>query len=87
MDAKAAAQERLDSLRSRIIELSHTIHANPEPGFKEAKAAGLDIRIAFGCGLRCDKREFVTFRPHSWQRRETVRCMSASAPSTMRCRR
>ena len=39
MDAKAAARERLDSLRSRIIDLSHTIHANPEPGFAETKAA------------------------------------------------
>jgi amidohydrolase len=39
MDAKAGAQERLDLLRSRVIDLSHTIHANPELGFKETKAA------------------------------------------------
>lgn len=39
MDAKTAAQERLQSLRSRIVELSHRIHSNPEPGFGEKKAA------------------------------------------------
>ena len=39
MDAKAAAQERLESLRSRVIALSHMIHANPETGFKETRAA------------------------------------------------
>ena len=39
MDARAAARERLDSLRSRIMDLSHAIHANPEPAFAEAKAA------------------------------------------------
>ena len=39
MDPKAAAQKKFDSLRSRVLELSHRIHANPEPGFKEVKAA------------------------------------------------
>ena len=39
MDAKAAAHERLDSFRSRVVELSHRIHANPETGFEEVKAA------------------------------------------------
>lgn len=39
MDAKAAVRKRLESLRSRIIDLSHKIHANPEEGFKETKAA------------------------------------------------
>jgi amidohydrolase len=39
MDAKTAAREKLDALRSRILELSHRIHANPEVGFEETKAA------------------------------------------------
>jgi amidohydrolase len=39
MDAKAAALEKLNSSRARIVELSHRIHANPEEGFKEVKAA------------------------------------------------
>ena len=39
MDAKAAVQKKLESLRSSIVDLSHKIHANPEEGFKETKAA------------------------------------------------
>ncbi|MBP1625447.1 MAG: hypothetical protein H6Q07_3469, partial [Acidobacteria bacterium] len=39
MDAKAAARKRFDAARSRVLELSHRIHANPEIGFEELKAA------------------------------------------------
>jgi amidohydrolase len=39
MDPKAEAQQRLDAVRDRLITLSHDIHANPELGFKEEKAA------------------------------------------------
>jgi amidohydrolase len=39
MDAKAAARERLNAYRSHIVELSHRIHAHPEVGFEEVKAA------------------------------------------------
>jgi amidohydrolase len=39
MDAKAAVKKQLDLCRSRIVELSHKIHANPEEGFQEFKAA------------------------------------------------
>ena len=39
MDAKAGAQERFDRARDEIIALSHRIHANPETGFEEEKAA------------------------------------------------
>jgi amidohydrolase len=39
MDLKAAAKERLDAIRERIVELSHRIHACPELGFKEAQAS------------------------------------------------
>ncbi len=38
MDAKAAARERFESDRDRLIELSHRIHAHPEPGFEEERA-------------------------------------------------
>lgn len=48
MDAKAAARERLESMRERIVEISRRIHANPEPGFEEAKAAD------WLCGLLSD---------------------------------
>jgi len=39
MDVKAAAKEKLDALHLQILDLSHRIHANPEPGFGEIKAA------------------------------------------------
>jgi amidohydrolase len=39
MDAKSAAMQKLNSFRSRVLELSHRIHANPEIGFEEVKAA------------------------------------------------
>ena len=39
MDAKAGAQERFDQARDDLIALSHRIHAHPELGFEEEKAA------------------------------------------------
>lgn len=39
MDPKTAALQKLNSLRPRLIELSHKIHAYPETGFEEVKAA------------------------------------------------
>ncbi len=39
MDAKNAARQRLEQEREGLIELSHRIHANPELGFHEEKAA------------------------------------------------
>ncbi len=38
MDTKVAARERFESDRERLIELSHRIHAHPEPGFEEERA-------------------------------------------------
>jgi len=38
MEVKAAAKEKLDASRLRILELSHRIHANPEYGYREKKA-------------------------------------------------
>lgn len=39
MDTKATARERFDSVRERVIALSHRIHAHPELGFEEERAA------------------------------------------------
>jgi amidohydrolase len=60
MDLKAAAREKFDSLRSRVLDLSHRIHANPEPCFEEVKAsmwiseilseAGFEVQTGI-CGL------------------------------------
>jgi amidohydrolase len=40
MDARAGARERLESRRDALIALSHRIHAHPEIGFEEERAAG-----------------------------------------------
>jgi amidohydrolase len=40
MDAKAGARERLEQSREALIALSHRIHAHPEIGFEEDRAAG-----------------------------------------------
>jgi amidohydrolase len=52
MEAKAAAKKRLDEWRSRILDLSRRIHANPEPGFKEVKAAAWVSEILSEAGFR-----------------------------------
>jgi len=39
MDAKAGARERLNAARDELIALSHRIHAHPELGFEEERAA------------------------------------------------
>lgn len=39
MDPKAAARQRLERERDRLIELSHRIHAHPELGFQEERAS------------------------------------------------
>jgi amidohydrolase len=39
MDAKAATRECLERLRITLVALSHRIHANPELGFEEERAA------------------------------------------------
>lgn len=40
MNAKAGARERLERGREQVIALSHRIHAHPEIGFEEERAAG-----------------------------------------------
>jgi amidohydrolase len=37
-DAKAAARERIEGARERLLDLSHRIHAEPELGLEEEKA-------------------------------------------------
>jgi len=51
MDAKTAARERLGGYRSRIVELSRRIHAHPEVGFEEVKAAGWIAEILSEAGF------------------------------------
>jgi len=39
MDAKTGARERFDTIQDSMIALSHRIHAHPELGYEEEKAA------------------------------------------------
>ncbi len=39
MDVKSAARLRLEAARKSLVELSHRIHAHPEPGWQEEKAS------------------------------------------------
>jgi amidohydrolase len=51
MDSKAAVREKLDSVRSQIIALSHKIHANPENGFEETQAAAWISELLLNAGF------------------------------------
>jgi amidohydrolase len=51
MGAKDAALNRLNSIRPRLVELSHRIHANPEVGFEEEKAASWIAEILAEAGF------------------------------------
>jgi amidohydrolase len=55
MDLKARAKEKLDSIRERVIELSHRIHANPEIGFRESLASEWISEFLAGEGFRIEK--------------------------------
>jgi metal-dependent amidase/aminoacylase/carboxypeptidase family protein len=39
MEPKAAARARLEAVRTRLMALSHRIHAHPELGFEEERAS------------------------------------------------
>jgi amidohydrolase len=52
MDAKAAARERIEQKQDALVSLSHRIHANPELGFEEIKAAGWLCDMLDGAGLK-----------------------------------
>jgi amidohydrolase len=39
-DVKARAAQAVEAARDEILDLSHRIHANPEPAFEEVQAAG-----------------------------------------------
>jgi amidohydrolase len=52
VDAKAAARETYNRLHTRMVDLSHRIHANPETGFEEVKAAAWISEILSAEGFR-----------------------------------
>ncbi len=51
MDLKSAAREKLETIRTRIIELSHKIHACPEPGFEETQASAWIVELLSDVGF------------------------------------
>jgi amidohydrolase len=51
-DAKAGARERFDEARDELIALSHRIHAHPEIGFEEERAASWLCDTLDGAGFR-----------------------------------
>jgi amidohydrolase len=51
MNPKAAAKEKLDAEWGRLIKLSHRIHAHPEIGFEEVKAASWVAEILSEAGF------------------------------------
>ena len=51
VDAKAAALEKLNSWHSRLLELSHRIHAHPEIGFEEVQAAAWIAKVLSEAGF------------------------------------
>jgi amidohydrolase len=54
MDLKEAAKQKLESVRTRIIGLSHQIHAHPEIGFEEEKAAAWIEEILSEAGFEVE---------------------------------
>ncbi len=55
MDAKTAAQERLDEVREQLIELRHRIHANPELAFQEEQASAWLTETLSEAGLAVER--------------------------------
>ncbi len=54
MDARAAVRKTLDLHRPRLVELSHRIHSNPEPGFQEIRAAAWISEMLSEAGFSVD---------------------------------
>jgi amidohydrolase len=55
MDAKAGARERIDGARESLLTLSHRIHAHPELGFEEERAAGWTAEMLDAAGFRVER--------------------------------
>ena len=88
-DAKARLAAAVEAARDEILDLSHRIHADPEPAFEEVKAAAWVAEVLAATGSPS------SIRPAAWRPRSaplgaavgpaTARG-SASSPSTTRCR-
>jgi amidohydrolase len=54
MDSKTAAKQKLESMRTRMIGLSHQIHAHPETGFEEENAVRWIAEVLSESGFRVE---------------------------------
>jgi amidohydrolase len=54
MDARAAARDRVAAARDALIALSHRIHAHPELGFEEERAAAWTAEMLDASGFRVE---------------------------------
>ena len=54
-DAKAAARERIEGVRERLLELSHRIHAEPELGMEEERACAWLSDELSGAGFAVER--------------------------------
>jgi amidohydrolase len=54
-DAKAAARERIEGVRERLLQLSHRIHAEPELGMEEEKACAWLSDELSGAGFAVER--------------------------------
>jgi amidohydrolase len=55
MDAKAAARERIEGERNALVALSHRIHATPELGFEEERAATWTAEMLDAAGFQVER--------------------------------
>ena len=54
-DVKARAAEAVEAARDEILDLSHRIHANPEPAFEEHRAAAWVADVLAGHGFAVER--------------------------------
>jgi amidohydrolase len=55
LDAKAGAMEALRSVQAELVDLSHRIHANPELGYEEERAADWLCELLADSGFRVER--------------------------------
>ena len=88
-DVKARVAAAVEAARDEILDLSHRIHANPEPAFEEHQAAAWVAEVAArATGSRSSTRPAASRRrsgPSAAAAAAATARGSASSPSTTRC--
>ncbi|HUN60078.1 MAG TPA: M20 family metallopeptidase [Candidatus Binataceae bacterium] len=55
MDTKSAARESIETSRTKLLELSHRIHAHPELGFEEERACDWMCEVMTDAGFNVER--------------------------------